>query len=482
MRAALAVTLAFSLASVAWAAEDQLAWPQFRGPGGSGVADEERPPTEIGPGKNVKWKVKAPSGFSSPIVAGDNLVLTAFDDGKLYTIAYSRTDGREAWRREAPVKELEPFHKTEGSPAASTPATDGERIVSYFGSCGLFCYDLAGKEQWKYELPPAKTFGDFGTGVSPVLADGLVILLRDEQNDPKIIAVDLATGDLKWEKERKSKTSWCTPAIWETPDGKQIAAPGYLAMIGYELKSGDEKWRFEGMPSGTCTTPVTSDGNLYFAGWSPGGADDAEFKMPTFDQLVAGSGGDADGDGALSKAEAQNGMLKDYFDSNDANKDGRITRVEWDTTLEFMAAAKNSAFALKPGGTGDVTQSHAVWTHTKGLPYVSSAIVYRGQYVMVRDGGIVTAYDATTGEQAYHKRAIATGGYYASPVAAGGNIYFTSLQDGAVTVLKAGASKPEVVAKNPPLGERVAATPAIADDALYVRTAGTLYAFAEEGK
>jgi hypothetical protein len=264
--------------------------------------------------------------------------------------------------------------------------------------------------------------------------------------------------------------------------GKQIAAPGYLAMIGYDLKSGDEKWRFEGMPSGTCTTPVTSDGNLFFAGWSPGGADDTEFKMPSFDQLVAGSGGDADGDGALSKAEAQKGMLKDFFDNNDANKDGLITREEWNTTLKFMAAAKNSAFALKPGGTGDVTQSHVVWKQTKGLPYVSSAIVYRGQYVMVRDGGIVTAYDAATGEQAYQKRAVATGSYYASPVAANGNIYFTSLQDGAVTVLKAGTSKPEVVAKNPPLGERVAATPAIADDTLYMRTAESLYAFAEEGK
>ena len=84
-----------------------------------------------------------PSGLSSPIVVGDMLVFTAFDDGKLYTIAYRRADGSEAWRAHAPAKELEPFHKTEGSPAASTPASDGERIVSYFGSCGLFCYDLA---------------------------------------------------------------------------------------------------------------------------------------------------------------------------------------------------------------------------------------------------------------------------------------------------------------------------------------------------
>src|SRR5437588_3078970 len=85
--------------------ERPLAWPQFRGPGGSAVADDQKPPVEFGPDKNVKWKVKVPPGFSSPIVAGDNLVLTAFEDGKLYTIAYRRSDGAEAWRAEAPAKQ-----------------------------------------------------------------------------------------------------------------------------------------------------------------------------------------------------------------------------------------------------------------------------------------------------------------------------------------------------------------------------------------
>jgi hypothetical protein len=92
----------------------------------------------------------------------------------------------------------------------------------------------------------------------------------------------------------------------------------------------------------------------------------------------------------------------------------------------------------------------------------------------------VTAYDTTTGDELYQKRAVASGDYYASPVAANGHIYFASLTDGTITVLKAGSNTPEVVAKNPPLGERLAATPAIANDTLYVRTAGHLYAFSEE--
>ena len=109
-------------------AEPRLVWPRFRGPNGSGVADHQVPPVRFGPKSNVKWKVNVPSGLSSPIVTGDKLILTAFDNGKLYTIAYQRSDGKEAWRREAPAKQIERYLKGEGSPAASTPVTDGKRI------------------------------------------------------------------------------------------------------------------------------------------------------------------------------------------------------------------------------------------------------------------------------------------------------------------------------------------------------------------
>src|SRR6266566_528757 len=205
------------------AADKSLAWPRFRGPDGSGVAEGQKPPVEFGPDKKVKWKVPAPSGLSSPIVAGDKLVITSFDDGKLYTIAYHRADGRQAWKAEAPAKQIEAYHKTEGSPAASTSATDGKRIVSYFGSCGLFCYDLSGKELWKFEIPTAVTAGDFGTGVSPIIAGGAVILVRDEMKGSKILALDAATGSPKWEQKRTSAASWCTPVVWDTPTGKQVA-------------------------------------------------------------------------------------------------------------------------------------------------------------------------------------------------------------------------------------------------------------------
>jgi hypothetical protein len=213
---------------------------------------------------------------------------------------------------------------------------------------------------------------------------------------------------------------------------------------------------------------------LLFAGWSPGGPDDNEFQFPSFDAILKD---DTDHDGTLSKEEAPAGF-KDLFDNQDANKDGKISRDEWEAVVKFAANSKASAFALKPGGTGNVTESAMLWKQTKGLPYVSSAICYLGQYLMIKDGGMITAYDANTGDQLYQKRLDATGGYYASPVAANGNVYFVSLDDGVVTVLEGGAPKPKVVAKNPPLGERTAATPAIADNVMYVRTAEHLYAFA----
>jgi outer membrane protein assembly factor BamB len=455
-----------------------LAWPQFRGPGGSSVAEGQKPPVEFGPDKNVKWKVPAPSGLSSPIVAGDKIVITAFDGGKLYTIAYRRTDGTEAWRAEAPMKQLERYLKTESSPATSTPTSDGQRIVSYFGSCGLFCYDLEGKEVWRFEMPPAATAAGFGSGVSPILADGMVVLVRDETKDPKILAVDAATGSVKWEKKRQSIASYCTPVVWDTPTGKQVVAAGHGRMIGYDLKTGAENWSVAGMPSGCCASPVTAGDTLYFAGWSPGSSDDKGFQMPTYDSLL--KQWDTNKDGTLSREEVEKTPFKDFFDNYDANHDGKISRDEWDMVLKFIAEGKNSAFALKTGGTGDVTSSHMLWKKTKGLPYVPSAILYRGQYVMVRDGGLVTAYDAGTGKELYlQERVAAPGRYYSSPVAANGHIYFIALEDGSVTVLKAGSDKPVVAAKTK-LGERTAATPAIADNVLYVRTDKHLYAFADE--
>jgi outer membrane protein assembly factor BamB len=482
MKSRIAVLAVGFVAGWAWsaaalAADQSLAWPQFRGPGGSGVAEGQKPPVEFGPEKNVKWKVPVPGGFSSPIVAGDLLVLTAFEAEKLYTIAYSRKDGKEVWRAAAPARVIEPYMKGQGSPAASTAATDGKRIVSYFGSCGLVCYDLAGRELWHFDMPLVAMPGDFGTGTSPILTDGIVVVVRDGIRDSRIVAVDLATGSQKWETKRLSTASYCTPTVWDTPEGREIVSAGHARMVGYDLKSGREKWTVTGVPSACCSSPIAAEGGLYFAGFSPGGEDDPQGQMPTFESLVKSL--DADKDGALGKAEAEQ-AFQGFFDSQDMNKDGKVTRDEWDMVIKFMKEGSSVAFSLKAGGSGDITDTHMLWKQTKGLPYIPTAIAYKGQLVMVKDGGIVTAYDLKTGDEVYMDRLTAAGQYYASPVAANGYVYLISMEDGTSTVLKGGTTQAEVVAKNPPLGERVGATPAIADDTIYVRTETQLYAFSEE--
>ena len=341
--------------------------------------------------------------------------------------------------------------------------TDGERIVSYFGSCGIICHDLAGKELWRYELPTAMTGGGFGSGVSPIIADGTVILVRDEFTEAKILALNAATGALLWQTKRQSPMSYGTPVVWETPSGKQVVAVGHARLSGYDLKTGEEKWSASGVPSGCTPSPVLADGLLLFAGGASGdvaGPDGKPQEPHSYDKLLKDL--DKDGDGKISRVEGEKGF-GGFFDNQDANKNGFVEREEFEMIMTFMSQGKNTAFALKPGGSGDVTESHVLWKKTKGLPYIPTAIAYAGQYVMIRDGGIVTAYDAQTGDEIYQKRAAATGTYYASPVAAGGHIYFTTLLDGAVTVIKAGAKVPEVIATNPPLGERVGATPAIAE-------------------
>jgi outer membrane protein assembly factor BamB len=468
MKSLFSFTLLVSLVSVSLGDSD---WKQFRGPSHAGVASKsESPPERLDPAKNLKWKVKVAPGASSPIVVGDRLILTTFEEGKLYTVAYSTKDGKQLWKQAAPAKKIEEFHKTEGSPAASTPVSDGKRIVSYFGSCGLICYDLDGKQLWHFELPTAETHNRFGTGTSPTLADGMVILQRDLVKDSKLIAVNLESGSLVWEKKREMPTSYGSPVVWSQDGKSEILVGGYMQLKSYDLKTGDEKWSVSNLPSAVCTTPVVHDGMIYFAGWSPGNED---FPLPTFDDLMKNVKDDKDG--KLSKEESQATFIKDFFDSNDTNRDGFITRDEWEGMIAFLKKGRNNAMAIKPGGKGDVTASHVLWTKTKGLPYVPSPLFYEGHLFMIKDGGLATLLDAKTGKEIYVQERIGAGGtYYASPVAANGHIYVASLE-GVVTVLKSGAEL-NVVSQTK-LGEPFKATPAIADNVIYLRGSEHLFAF-----
>ncbi len=445
-------------------------WPRFRGPAGSGIAEKARPPVEFGPEKNVLWKVKTPSGPSSPCVWGTRIFLTAFDSGRLWTLCLDRATGKELWRRDAGAEKIEAFLAGQGSPAASSPATDGERVITYFGSCGLIAYDFEGKELWRHALPVAETNNDFGSGTSPILADGLVILVRDLKTDSALLAVDAATGKQVWKTARPAMaTGYSTPVIWEHDGVKEIIAPGGLAMKAYDLSSGAERWVVRELPAVNCSSPVMGDGLLFFAGWSPAGSD---APMPGFDDLLKA---DANSDGKISKDESEHSMLKGFFTPNDTDKDGFITRTEWEALIGYLQKGKNRLVAVKPGGSGDITETHVAWEKKKGLPYVPSALLYRGRLFLVKDGGLASCYDSATGAAKYEQQRLGLeGSFYASPVAADGRIYLVNLNGKAATL--AAGDTPEVLWRAD-FGEPVAATPAIVGDTLYVRTQTKLFAF-----
>jgi outer membrane protein assembly factor BamB len=160
----------------------------------------------------------------------------------------------------------------------------------------------------------------------------------------------------------------------------------------------------------------------------------------------------------------------------DLNNDGKIDKAEWDAIQDNAAKGENLLVAVKPGGHGDITQSHVAWKFTRGLPYVPSPVYYDGRIYLIKTGGMLSSVDAKTGTAYYtQERLEAAGDYYASPVAGGGKIYLASLE-GKLTVVKAGGEKPEIL-HQADFGERILASPALVGDKLYLRTQSTLYAF-----
>lgn len=419
------------------------------------------------------WSIEVPASPSSPSVWGDRLFLTTFHEGTLETRAYATRDGKRLWARGVKPERFEEYHLTEGSPAAGTPATDGQVVVSYFGSFGVLAHDLDGKELWRQPLPIATTAGNFGSGSSPLLHEGRVIVNRDHLSGSSIIAFDARTGKKLWETARPDRvTSYGTPIVWTHEGITEIVMSGALSMRAYDPTTGAERWIVRGLPSYTCTTPVIGDGLLFFAGWSPGKADS---PWPSWESVVEKQ--DKNGDGWISVSEFGDGEA--WFKVQDIDSNGRLEKADWDAISSLVKRGENVLLAVKPGGKGDITATHVAWKYTRGLPYVPCPLHLGDRLYMIRDGGMMTSLNPKTGEPHYAQERIGTGGsYYASPVGADGRIYVASL-DGKLSVVKAGGTKPEIL-HTADFGERVAATPALVGRRLYLRTQNHLHAF-EEG-
>jgi outer membrane protein assembly factor BamB len=268
-------------------------WPQWRGPLATGEGPRARPPIEWGEGRNVRFKIPLPGdGKSTPIIWKDLLVLTAAlpSEKKLaprsagpgappadrpaaaadvsatqqfVVMALGREDGRLRWQRT--VREEHPHEGThkDGSFAAGSALTDGERLYAFFGSRGLFALDFEGKVLWEKDLGLMRTRNAFGEGSTPAVARGVLVVTWDHEGEDFVVAFDARTGREKWRKERDEPTTWATPLIVTDAARAQVVLGGTNGVRAHDLETGEVLWEAAGLTLNAIPSPVYGDGIVY---------------------------------------------------------------------------------------------------------------------------------------------------------------------------------------------------------------------------
>jgi outer membrane protein assembly factor BamB len=463
------LVLLFSAGILLYGAEPN--WPHFRGPGGSGVHEGPSPPSQWSSTENVVWVREIPGrGWSSPIVWGNRVfVATAVSTGgsfkepskgifgndyaaelsaqglsddevlarvvsrdieltgetesvRYMLLALDAGTGNVVWERV--LHEGKPFggRHRKNTYASETPATDGERVYALFGNVGLYACTLDGQPVWEHHFPPRAVYLDFGTASSPAVDAERVYVQFDNQEDSFLAAVDKRTGRELWRTARgvgnqsMIRSGWSTPFVWESPLRSEVIAVGHGLAISYDT-SGKELWRLSGLSGQATPTPVAGEGLLFV--------------------------------GTGSQGESNRPM-----------------------------------FAVRPGASGDIslgesetTNPSIAWRNPQASAYTSSPLLYRGRLYVVNDNGILTVFDARTGERVYRARPGGGGfTFSASPWAYDGKVFLLS-EDGDAFVVKEGAAYEEI-GKNS-LDEMTLASVAVASDSLYIRTQTRLYRFRE---
>ncbi len=420
------------------AIDDQ--WPQFRGPGGRGIAaTTARVPLHWSPTENVVWRVEIEGrGHSSPVVWNDFVFLTTAVEGELVpgakapyhfrkgrdfvhpdsvgadhrhrldVIAIDSETGAIRWSRTAHEGLVYDDRHRAGSYASPTCATDGKTLIAYFGSEGVFAYDFAGTPLWSRDVGDIKSFG-MGVASSPIVVSDLVIVQADAEDgtDSYLIALDRRTGNEVWKTSRRPvQMSWTTPMVASAPDGStQLLANGYELVAGYDPATGRELWRAAGMDSNAVQMPLAENGMAFFCAGHP----------------------------------------------------------------------RKLTMAVRLGASGDLTGSDSVaWTYPKGTGYTPTNLLYDGYLYLTNDSGTLTCLDPATGAVVYEGgRVEAPGTVMASLLAVDGKILMVN-RDGDATFVKAGPAH-EVLATSS-IEEPVYATPAITGGRIYLRGERHLFA------
>ena len=446
---------------------DDAGWPGFRGPAANGLSAEVAAPIRWSRTEGVRWVAEVPGrGWSSPVVWRSRVYLTAAisnrpfkqpspglygndyiaelraqglpDDEVLRRVrardnetpeesdairymvyALDAGTGRIAWEQEAHRGLPSGGRHRKNTYASETPVTDGERLYVSFGqNVGLYCYTLDGRLLWKRQWPPTGIYLDFGTASSPVVHEGRVYVQQDSETGSQLVALDAKTGADIWRVERPY--DGFLKSSWSTPAIWRTPGRTEIVTTGHGL-----------------IRSYGTDGKELWRITIPG------ITMPTPSPLVwngrlfVGTG-------------AQNGEASRPF------------------------------FAIRPGGSGDITprgdetgSEFVLWRQPRASGYTPSALVADGRVYLVHDTGIMGVYAADSGRELYKTRVGGVGHTFsASPVAAGRHIYFLD-EEGTTIVIEAGETYKEIAANS--LDEMALASPAIADGAVFIRTEKKLY-------
>lgn len=414
-------------------------WPRFRGENGTGVVpDDPRLPDTWSSVENVKWKTEIPGrGWGSPIVWGDRVFVTSVTSDESYespkaglylgrgretppdsvhhwwVYCLDLVSGKMLWKHEAHQGKPEVPRHPKSTYAAETPVTDGRYLYVLFGDVGLYCYDFDGNQVWSREIDPQPTLFGYGAAASPVLVDGQVVMVYDNEAESYLAAYDGKTGDLNWKVPRDEPSTWATPYVWKHGSRTEIVVPGKKRIRSYTTK-GELLWHMDGKMSFlTIPSPFVVNDLLY-----------------------------------VTSGYFQDQNRPVFAIRPDAT--GDLTLDEEQSSSEFIA-----------------------WSLEKMGPYNTSPIVYGGLYYTLLDRGMMTCHNAETGELVYDRtRFPQRASFTASPWAYNGKVFCLD-EDGNTYVIPKG-SEFEVEKVNT-LDELCVATPSIARGNLLIRTATSVY-------
>ncbi len=386
-------------------------WPGWRGPGRNGVSREASLPQRWSEDEGIAWKrAVVGRGVSGVVVWGDRLYLTGSSGPRfrdLHVVALSARDGSELWHRRFWGTSPTRCHGQKSTMATPTPVTDGEAVFAFFGTGDVFAVDRDGGPLWQRSL--AREYGVF--------------------------------------ENRFAASS--SPLLYQDLVIVQCDHYGDSYLIALDKTTGVNRWRVE--------RPET------WHSWASPQLISVDRDGGQRDELIVCSSKKVD---AFAPASGEflwtvAGMQRECIP----------TPVFAHGILYAVSGPGGSTLAIRPGGSGDVTDSRVEWTSSRGVPFVPSAIVVGDRYYLIDDKGIATCLDAHSGDRVWQHRL--PGQYTAPPVAAGGRVYF--MNETGVTVVVDATKQDYAEVGRSELAEPIYAPAAIAHGRLYIRTSGHVY-------